>query len=152
MSSNENKNATAAKEPVMVTLEAGKQVEARTLKASDHVKAFDPVIIVITMLASCLGAIIGLELMTRVGVNQNTSIIGALIAVVLSMIPGKVFRRFKNIHAQNLVQTSISGASYAAANAMILPIGIPVLMGRLDLLFPVLIGVTLATIVDGFLI
>lgn len=152
MSSNENKNATAAKEPVMVTLEAGKQVEARTLKASDHVKAFDPVIIVITMLASCLGAIIGLELMTRVGVNQNTSIIGALIAVVLSMIPGKVFRRFKNIHAQNLVQTSISGASYAAANAMILPIGIPVLMGRPDLLFPVLIGVTLATIVDGFLI
>lgn len=152
MSSNENKNATAAKEPVMVTLEAGKQVEARTLKASDHVKALDPVIIVITMLASCLGAIIGLELMTRVGVNQNTSIIGALIAVVLSMIPGKVFRRFKNIHAQNLVQTSISGASYAAANAMILPIGIPVLMGRPDLLFPVLIGVTLATIVDGFLI
>ena len=152
MSSNENKNATAAKEPVMVTLEAGKQVEARTLKASDHVKAFDPVIIVITMLASCLGAIIGLELMTRVGVNQNTSIIGALIAVVLSMIPGKVFRRFKNIHAQNLVQTSISGASYAAANAMILPIGIPVLMGRPDLLFPVLIGVTLATIVDGFLV
>lgn len=104
------------------------------------------------MLVSCLGAIIGLELMTRVGVNQNTSIIGALIAVVLSMIPGKVFRRFKNIHAQNLVQTSISGASYAAANAMILPIGIPVLMGRPDLLFPVLIGVTLATIVDGFLI
>ena len=152
MSSNENKNATAAKEPVMVTLEAGKQVEARTLKASDHVKAFDPVIIVITMLVSCLGAIIGLELMTRVGVNQNTSIIGALIAVVLSMIPGKVFHRFKNIHAQNLVQTSISGASYAAANAMILPIGIPVLMGRPDLLFPVLIGVTLATIVDGFLI
>lgn len=152
MSSNENKNATAAKEPVMVTLEAGKQVEARTLKASDHVKALDPVIIVITMLASCLGAIIGLELMTRVGVNQNTSIIGALIAVVLSMIPGKLFRRFKNIHAQNLVQTSISGASYAAANAMILPIGIPVLMGRPDLLFPVLIGVTLATIVDGFLI
>lgn len=152
MSSNENKNATAAKEPVMVTLEAGKQVEARTLKASDHVKAFDPVILVVTMLASCLGAIIGLELITRVGVNQNTSIIGALIAVVLSMIPGKVFRRFKNVHAQNLVQTSISGASYAAANAMILPIGIPVLMGRPDLLIPVLIGVTLATIVDGFLI
>ena len=52
MSSNENKDVAAAKEPVMVTIEAGKQVEARTLKASDHVKAFDPVIIVITMLAS----------------------------------------------------------------------------------------------------
>ncbi len=152
MSSNENKNATAAKEPVMVTLEAGKQVDVRTLKASDHVKAFDPMILVVTILASCFGAIIDLELLTRVGVSQNTSIIGALLAAVISMIPGKLFRRFKNVHAQNLVQTSISGAAYAAANAMILPIGIPVLMGRPDLMLPVLFGVTLAAIVDGFLV
>lgn len=152
MSSTENKEVAAAKEPVMVTLEAGKQVDVRTLKASDHVKAFDPMILVVTILASCFGAIIDLELMTRVGVSQNTSIIGALLAVVISMIPGKLFHRFKNIHAQNLVQTSISGAAYAAANAMILPIGIPVLMGRSDLMLPVLFGVTLAAIVDGFLV
>lgn len=152
MSSTENKGVTAAKEPVMVTIEAGKEVDVRTLKASDHVKAFDPMILVVTILASCFGAIIDLELMTRVGVSQNTSIIGALLAVVISMIPGKLFHRFKNIHAQNLVQTSISGAAYAAANAMILPIGIPVLMGRSDLMLPVLFGVTLAAIVDGFLV
>ena len=152
MSSTENKEVTAAKEPVMVTIEAGKQVDVRTLKASDHVKAFDPMILVVTILASCFGAIIDLELLTRVGVSQNTSIIGALLAVVISMIPGKLFRRFKNVHAQNLVQTSISGAAYAAANAMILPIGIPVLMGRPDLMLPVLFGVTLAAIVDGFLV
>ena len=152
MSSTENKEVTAAKEPVMVTIEAGKQVDVRTLKASDHVKAFDPMILVVTILASCFGAIIDLELLTRVGVSQNTSIIGALLAVVISMIPGKLFHRFKNVHAQNLVQTSISGAAYAAANAMILPIGIPVLMGRPDLMLPVLFGVTLAAIVDGFLV
>ena len=152
MSSTEIKEVAAAKEPVMVTIEAGKQVDVRTLKASDHVKAFDPMILVVTILASCFGAIIDLELMTRVGVSQNTSIIGALLAVVISMIPGKLFHRFKNIHAQNLVQTSISGAAYAAANAMILPIGIPVLMGRSDLMLPVLFGVTLAAIVDGFLV
>ena len=152
MSSNENKDVTAAKEPVMVTIEAGKQVDVRTLKASDHVKVFDPMILLVTILASCFGAIIDLELMTRVGVSQNTSIIGALLAVVISMIPGKLFRRFRNVHAQNLVQTSISGAAYAAANAMILPIGIPVLMGRPDLMLPVLFGVTLAAIVDCFLV
>ena len=152
MSSTENKEVTAAKEPVMVTIEAGKQVDVRTLKASDHVKAFDPMILVVTILASCFGAIIDLELLTRVGVSQNTSIIGALLAVVISMIPGKLFHRFRNVHAQNLVQTSISGAAYAAANAMILPIGIPVLMGRPDLMLPVLFGVTLAAIVDGFLV
>ena len=94
MSSTENKEVAAAKEPVMVTIEAGKQVDVRTLKASDHVKAFDPMILVVTILASCFGAIIDLELMTRVGVSQNTSIIGALLAVVISMIPGKLFHRF----------------------------------------------------------
>ena len=130
----------------MVTMEPGKIVDARTLKASDHVKALDPVLLVITALTACLGAIIGLELITRVGVTQNTSITGALLAVVLSMIPLPLFKRFRNIHAQNLVQTSISGATYAAANAMIMPIGVPVLMGRSDLMFPMLIGATLPNV------
>ena len=53
----------------MVTMEPGKIVDARTLKASDHVKALDPVLLVITALTACLGAIIGLELITRVGVT-----------------------------------------------------------------------------------
>ena len=152
MNVNETRPTAVAEEPVMITMETGKSVDVRTLKSEDHVKALDPSTLVVTALAACLGAIIGLELITRVGVTQNTSITGALLAVILSLIPARVFAKFKNNHAQNLVQTSISGATYAAANAMILPIGIPVLMGRGDLLFPVLIGVTLATIVDGFLI
>lgn len=152
MNKDKTKASPSPQESVMVTMEPGKIVDARTLKASDHVKALDPVLLVITALTACLGAIIGLELITRVGVTQNTSITGALLAVVLSMIPLPLFKRFRNIHAQNLVQTSISGATYAAANAMIMPIGVPVLMGRSDLMFPMLIGATLATIVDGFLI
>ena len=144
MNKDKTKASPSPQESVMVTMEPGKIVDARTLKASDHVKALDPVLLVITALTACLGAIIGLELITRVGVTQNTSITGALLAVVLSMIPLPLFKRFRNIHAQNLVQTSISGATYAAANAMIMPIGVPVLMGRSDLMFPMLIGATLA--------
>ena len=40
----------------MVTMEPGKIVDAHTLKASDHVKALDPVLLVITALTACLGA------------------------------------------------------------------------------------------------
>ena len=122
MSANDSKNVTPAVEPTMITIENGQKVDVSTLKASDHVKALNPVMLVASILVGCLGAIIGLELITRVGVNQNTSITGVLIAVVLSLIPGRLFRRFKNIHAQNLIQTSISASSYAAANAMTLPI------------------------------
>lgn len=152
MNPSDNKHVPAGKEPVVITMETGKTADVQTLTAADHVRALDPAILLVTVVVSALGAIIGLELITRVGVNQNTSITGALIAVILSLIPGRLFHRFRSVHAQNLVQTSISGASYAAANAMILPIGIPVLLGRTDLMFPMLIGATLATVMDGYLI
>lgn len=152
MSLDENKQVVNGQDPVLITLETGKTVNVKTLTTKDHVKALDPVILLITSLTACLGAIIGLELITRVGVTQNTSITGALIAVILSLLPGRLFRKFRNIHAQNLVQTSISGGTYAAANALLLPVCIPVLMGRSDLMFPMLIGAALATVVDGFMI
>ena len=82
MNKDKTKASPSPQESVMVTMEPGKIVDARTLKASDHVKALDPVLLVITALTACLGAIIGLELITRVGVTQNTSITGALLAVV----------------------------------------------------------------------
>ncbi len=150
---NENSNIkTQENESMVITIEHGKFADVHTLKGSDIDKALTPLTLLVTIAVACLGSIIGLELITRVGVSQNTSIIGALIAAILGMLPGKLFSGFRKINNQNLVQTSISGASYAAANAMILPIGIPVLMGRADLLYPMLIGVTLATVLDGFLI
>ena len=152
MKMEERISARPEKESVMVTMETGKVVDVGTLKASDHAKALSPSVLLVTILVSCLGAIIGLELITRVGVNQNTSITGALLAVILGLIPGPLFRAFRSVHAQNLVQTSISGASYAAANAMILPICIPVLLGKPELVYPTLIGVSLATVIDGYLI
>ena len=60
-----------------------------------------------------------------------------------------MLKKFRSIHRQNLLQTSISAATFSAANCMILPIGIPVIMGRTDLMLPMLIGVTLATVIDS---
>ena len=61
MNKDKTKASPSPQESVMVTMEPGKIVDARTLKASDHVKALDPVLLVITALTACLGAIIGLE-------------------------------------------------------------------------------------------
>jgi uncharacterized oligopeptide transporter (OPT) family protein len=117
--------------------------------ASKHPKAWDPAVLILGIPLCALGAIIGLELIVRTGVTPNTSIIGALFAILLSRIPISIFRKYRSIHRQNLLQTSISAATFSAANCMILPIGIPVIMGRTDLMFPMLIGVTLATVVDA---
>jgi len=114
-----------------------------------HPLALSPAILILNIILAVLGAIIGMELIVRVGISTNTSIVGALFAIILSRIPLAIFKKYKNIHSQNLVQTSISGATFSAANSLILPIGIPYLMGEIQLVVPMLVGVLLATIIDA---
>jgi len=113
-----------------------------------HPKVYSPPILVLGLLLGVFGAIIGLELIVRVGVNPNTSIIGALIAIAVSYLPfAKVFR---NVHSVNLMQTVISGATFQAGNVLLLTIAIPYLLGgtTVDFLIPVLIGVVYAGLID----
>ena len=52
------------------------------------------------------------------GTTPDTSIVGAIFAILLAQIPLRWLKPFKNIHRQNLVQTTISGATFASANCM----------------------------------
>lgn len=119
------------------------------IHASEHPKAYAPHILILNIVMSALGAIIGLELIVRTGVAPNTSIVGALFAIIISRIPIAILKKYQSIHCQNLIQTSISGATFSAANCFLLPIGVPVIMGRMDLMYPMLIGSFLATIIDA---
>ncbi|RLF87180.1 OPT family oligopeptide transporter, partial [Thermococci archaeon] len=113
-----------------------------------HPSAFEPGVLVLNIIMAVLGAIIGLELITRLGISTNTSIIGALIAILLARIPVRALKAFLDLNRQNLVQTAISGATFGAANAIFLPVGVAWLLGREDLLVPMWIGATLAAIID----
>lgn len=124
-------------------------VDESNISAAEHPKAFSPHIIILNIIMCIGGAIIGLELIVRTGVTPNTSIVGALFAIILSRIPISIFKKYRSVHSQNLIQTAVSGATFSAANSMFLPIGIPVLMGRPELMFPMLIGTFVATIIDA---
>ena len=63
------------------------------IPASEHPKALSPRILILNLVLCILGAIIGMELIVRTGVTANTSIVGALFAIVLSRIPLKVLKR-----------------------------------------------------------
>ncbi len=119
------------------------------IPASEHPKTLSMHMLILNLILCILGAIIGMELIVRTGVTANTSIVGALFAIVLSRIPLKIFRSYRSVHEQNLVQTAISGATFSAANTLILPIGIPVIMGHPELMYPMLAGVFIATIIDA---
>lgn len=114
-----------------------------------HPRFFSPGQMVVNVIVCVLGAIIGMELITRVGITPNTSIIGALIAILLSYVPLRLFRRYRSLESQILVQTTISGATFSAANGLLLPLAIPFLMGESDMLVPMLIGASLAVVTDA---
>lgn len=122
------------------------------MTTASHPRALSGSTLVLLVLLSVFGAIIGIQLLTSLGVTPNTSIIGALIAMILARIPLKLFARFRSIHEQNLAQSAISSATFGAANSLLLPIAIPYLMGRTDLVVPMFIGVSAAMLLDGYLL
>ncbi|MFC4273916.1 OPT/YSL family transporter [Achromobacter aloeverae] len=122
------------------------------MQASTHPRALAGGTLVLLALLSVLGAIIGIQLLTSLGVTPNTSIIGALIAMLLARVPLSFLNRFRSVHEQNLAQSAISSATFGAANSLLLPIAIPFLIGRNDLVVPMFIGVSLAMLLDGYLL
>jgi uncharacterized oligopeptide transporter (OPT) family protein len=114
-----------------------------------HPSLGEPVTLLIATLLAVLGAVIGIQLITRVGITPNSSVIGAMVALMLARIPMAVLRGLGDIHRQNLLQTTISGATFGSANALLLPIGVPWLLGRSDLIGPMFAGALLALAVDA---
>ncbi|EOR24003.1 MAG: OPT/YSL family transporter [Niallia sp.] len=114
-----------------------------------HPRLFEPISLILTIITAVFGAIIGMQIIVSLGVTPNTSIIGALLAMLIARIPVTIFKKYKSVHRQNLVQTSISAATFGAANSLLIPIGIPFLIGEPDLIIPMLIGAALAMFADA---
>ncbi len=117
-----------------------------------HPATFAPATFILLLALSAFGAIIGVQLILQLGVTPNTSIIGALIAMLLARVPIAIFARYRSIHVQNLAQSAISAATFGAANSLLLPIGVPFLLGRSDLILPMLIGAALSMLLDAYLL
>lgn len=117
-----------------------------------HPRVFEPASLVLMLVLSLVGTIVGLQLIVTLGITANTSIIGALVAIGASRVPITFFRQFRSIYRQNLQQTAISGATFGAANALLLPIGVPWALDRPELVWPMLIGATAGLLIDSFIL
>jgi len=117
-----------------------------------HPSAFAPATFVLLVVLCVFGAVIGTQLILQLGITPNTSIIGALVAMILARLPTAIFARFRSIHVQNLAQSAISAATFGAANSLLVPIGVPFLLGRADLIVPMLIGTALSMLLDGYML
>ncbi|MDD2207689.1 MAG: OPT/YSL family transporter [Aminobacterium sp.] len=112
-----------------------------------HVKALEPRTLILSLIVSVLSAIICMQIISRIGITPNTSIIGAIVAMTLARIPLSFLKDFRSLDRQNLVQTMTSGAGFAAANCGLLSVGIMYVFGTPKLILPMLIGSGLATLI-----
>ncbi|MEE3136647.1 MAG: OPT/YSL family transporter, partial [Gemmatimonadota bacterium] len=120
-----------------------------TRRGREHPSIFEPATLLLGLLMAVLGGVIGIQLLTRVGITPNSSVIGAVVAMTLARIPLAVLRPFGSLERQNLLQTVISGATFGGANALLLPIGIPWLLGRPDLVLPMFLGAFAGLVIDA---
>jgi uncharacterized oligopeptide transporter (OPT) family protein len=117
-----------------------------------HPRTFTLALLVPLILLAVAGAVIGVQLLTTLGVTPNTSLIGALAAMILGRAPLLGLGAFRSVHAQNLAQSAMSAATFGAANSLLMPIGVPFVLGRPDLVLPVLAGASLAMFLDAYLL
>jgi len=115
-------------------------------------KTFDLPFVLFSILIAVFGAIIGMQLITSLGITPNTSIIGALVAMLIARIPMQMFYKYRSLESQNLIQTTISAATFGAANSLLIPIGLPFVMGMPELIIPMLIGSGMALLIDVFIL
>jgi uncharacterized oligopeptide transporter (OPT) family protein len=117
-----------------------------------HQRTFAPTLLLPLVLIGIAGAAIGVQLLTTLGVTPNTSLVGALAAMVIGRVPFLGLGAFRSVHAQNLAQSAISAATFGAANSLLMPIGVPFVLGRSDLVVPILAGAALAMFLDAYLL
>lgn len=122
-------------------------VSAAERAKAPHVKALEGGTLLLSLIASAASAIICMQIISRIGFTPNTSIIGALIAMSLARMPFSGLMKFRSIDRQNLVQTMTSGAGFGAANCTLLAVAIFYAYGDLKLVFPMLLGAGIATLI-----
>lgn len=134
-----------------VKLETAMTEEKSALK--ERVSAFEPATLILGIILSALSAVICMQIIGKVGVTPNTSLIGAIIAMIMCRMPFNSFKKFKSLERQNLLQTTVSAAGFSAANSGFLAVGIFYALGKTNFIVPMLIGslvgVSLSIIVVG---
>lgn len=117
-----------------------------------HPRVMEPVLLVILVVLSAVGAVIGIDLVSKLGISANTSVVGALVAMLVGRIPLGFLRRMRSVHRQNLAQSAISAATFASANALLTSVAVPYVFGRTDLVWPMLAGAFIGLVVDAWVL
>ena len=115
-------------------------------------KALERETLLVSVFVSVLSAVICMQIIARIGITPNTSVIGALLAMAIARIPLASMEKFRSLDRQNLVQTMTSAAGFGAANCGLLAVGILFAFGDMKQLIPMLVGSGIATLIGMYFV
>lgn len=118
----------------------------------ERISAFEPPTFIMGMILSVLSAIICMQIIAKVGVTPNTSIIGAIVAMVISRVPIQSFSKFRSLERQNLIQTTVSAAGFSAANCGFLAVSVFFVLGETSFIMPMAIGSLIGVVISIFVV
>lgn len=117
-----------------------------------RISSFEPQTLILGTVLAFLAAAICMQIIGRIGTTPNTSLIGAIFAMIFARIPIELMRSFKNLERQNYIQTIVSGAGFAASNCAFVAIAIMFIMGKPDLIMPMAFGAMFGSVVSVLII
>lgn len=117
-----------------------------------RISSFEPQTLALGVVLAIFAAAICMQIIGRIGTTPNTSLIGAIFAMIFARIPLEIMRSFRSLQRQNYIQTIVSGAGFAASNCAFVAIAIVFIMGRTDLIVPMAFGTMFGSVVSVFVI
>ncbi|MEG0091668.1 MAG: OPT/YSL family transporter, partial [Oscillospiraceae bacterium] len=119
---------------------------------SKGISAFEPKTLIFGIILSFLSAVICMQIIGKVGTTPNTSLIGAIFAMIFARLPLSAFKSFRSLERQNLLQTIVSGAGFSAANCGFIAIAIMFIMGSPEYIIPMAIGTVIGSVISVFVV
>ena len=121
-------------------------------QTKERISIKEPKILILGVVLSILSAAICMQIMGQFGTAPNTSLIGAVLVMIVARIPLMFARKFRNPERQNYVLSFASSAGFAAANCGFVAVATMFVMGRNDLIIPMAFGTLIGSMISVFVI
>ena len=116
----------------------------------ERISIFEPGTLLLGIFLAVISAAICMQIMGQLGSAPNTSLIGAVLIMIISRIPLIAAKKLRNPERQNYALSIASAAGFTAANCGFISIATMVLLGRNDLIIPIAVGATVGSIIAVF--
>jgi len=121
------------------------------MKKKKWIAISEPKILALGIVLAVISAAICMQIMGQFGMAPNTSLIGAVLVMIVARIPLAIAKSFRHLERQNYVLSIASAAGFSAANCGFVAIAIVFIMGRNDLIIPMAFGALIGSMISIFI-